>query len=54
MYGLYSLSKICYIYIEQLNKKSSRENVRYEKISTQFGVENQIVYGHTASGRSVF
>ena len=25
-----------------------------KKISTQFGVENQIVYGRTASGRSVF
>ncbi len=25
-----------------------------EKISTQFGVENRIVYGRTASGRSVF
>lgn len=33
---------------------SSRENVRYEKISTQYGVENRIVYGRTASGRSVF
>lgn len=54
MYGLYSLSKIFYIYIEQLNKKVHERMSDMKKISTLFGVENRIVYGRTASGRSVF